>query len=345
MRTAGLTMADVWAERVLNLRGVETQRFERIPATVGVLVDTIELAHHGQDQKYRPYLHVIGEMRTIALPEGMPHGLTELTYPVGSEQIDVFYEFDDTQLVHLAQKGYFQTGFRVPDGRVTGVEWELPAEIDAVVLAPDPGVDGGQLPVVFAHVHRRGDLPASLETSGYDLAAYFDDFSRSGAEVARVTGEREATTRSGELDSLFGEDVYDVESVREDREVVAAPTAVDEFDGRKREIEDAIEAERAAFQAGLAAEEGTPEHLYAQQVAPSLDESAEDEKGSDREMARWTAPSLVRKPAVEAGPGDVDFGDEAFSATGPSSLERRKAEVVARAAELEHASSEDGREY
>ncbi|GAA1100359.1 hypothetical protein GCM10009642_43570 [Nocardiopsis metallicus] len=344
MRTAGLTMADVWAERVLNLRGVQTQRFERIPATVGVLVDTIELAHHGPDHKYRPYLHGIGEIRTIALPEGMPHGLTELTYPVGSEQIDVFYEFDDAQLVHLAQKGYFQPGFRVPDGRVTGVEWELPAEIDAVVLSPDLGVDGGQWPVVFAHVHRRGDLPASLETSGYDLAAYFDDFSRSGVEVA---DKRTVDIRSGELDSLFGEDVYDVESGREVGEAVAEFTAVDEFAGRRQEIEKAIEAERQAFQAGLAAEEGTPEHLYAQQVASSLVESDGDERDGDRERAERMVPSPVRGPVIEAGPGDVDFGsgDEVFPATGPSSLERRKAEVAARAAELDQASNEGGREY
>lgn len=337
-------MADVWAKRVLNLRGVQTQRFERIPATVGVLVDTIELAHHGQDQKYRPYLHGIGEMRTIALPEGMPHRLTELTYPVGSEQIDVFYEFDDAQLAHLAQKGYFQPGFRVPDGRVTGVEWELPAEIDALVLAPDPGVDGGYLPVVFAHVHRRGDLPASLKTSGYDLAAYFDDFSRSGVEV---TDKRTVDIRSGELDSLFGEDVYDVESVREDRKAVAELTVVDEFDGHRQEIEKAIEAERQAFQAGLAAEEGTPEHLYAHQVASSLVESDEDERDGDRERAERMAPSPVREPVVEANPGDVDFGfgDEAFPATSPSSLARRKAEVATRAAELDQALSEDGREY
>lgn len=335
-------MADVWAERVLNLRGVRTQRFERIPATVGVLVDTIELAHHGQDRKYRPYLHVIGEMRTIALPEGMPHGLTELTYPVGSEQIDVFYEFDDAQLIHLAQKGYYQTSFRVPDGRVTGVEWELPAEIDAVVLAPDPDVDGGQLPVVFAHVHRRGHLPANLETSGYDLAAYFDDFSRSGAEVIRVADERTMAIRSGELDSLFGEDVYDVESVREDRETVAESMAVDEFDGRKREIEDAIEAERAAFQADLAAEEGTPEHVYAQQVATSLAEEREDDESEDHERAREVTVPLRSDPAFESDDLDFGLGD---IGPGPSSLERRKAEVAARAAELEQTLSEDEREY
>ncbi|MDW6057958.1 hypothetical protein SAZ11_07635 [Streptomyces sp. FXJ1.4098] len=136
MRTAGLTMNDVWAHRVLRERGVETYRLEGVTAELDVMVESLDLKHRGKEENYRPYLHMTGELRSVTPVKALPFGISQVTYSPGQgEKVDAFYEFNDQQLVALASKGYFTSGFAVPE-QVTGIEWELPATADMLVLAP-----------------------------------------------------------------------------------------------------------------------------------------------------------------------------------------------------------------
>ena len=331
MRTAGLMMNDVWADRVLRERGVEAYRYEGLAAEIGVLVDSVELKHRGKDENYRPYLHMVGQLRSVTPAEDLPFGITEVTYSPGNgEKVDAYYEFDDEQLVALASKGYFNSTFVVPE-QITGIEWELPATVDVLVLAPSEAQTDA--PVVFTQVRDIADLEIDLVSSGYDLAAYFDDHSKDGiSRTQAIVDERGLRARSDAINSLFTEDELDL---IEQTEPIAAPAAAEQVAGDEviaglRQVEAEIEAEREQYQAERERTEGTPEHLYHERVARALqaDEPApmvqaapthrrdldldldlEREEGAPAAEQSQTPTFDERKREVSRRAADLDFGE------------------------------------
>lgn len=228
MKIAGLTLSDAWAHRVLTDHGVEAYRVEDIPAQLGVYVTDLSLHHHDRHQNYRPWLAIRGELRSITPlteagdPATLPFGISQVTFTPGhGETVEAHYEFDHTQLAALAAKGYFTGGF-APPGDATQIEWELPATLDAVILAPaSTGPDAG-LPVVFTQVRDLAGLPVDLDNSGYDLTEYFADHIRGqGVTVARETALAPVATpselrmlkaRSDALDALFTPEELDIDA-------------------------------------------------------------------------------------------------------------------------------------
>ncbi|MGW6600523.1 hypothetical protein [Streptomyces sp. NPDC055036] len=284
MRTAGLTMNDVWAHRVLHEQGVETYRLEGVTAEIGVLVESLDLKHWGKEENYRPYLHMTGELRSVTPAKALPFGISQVTYSPGQgEKVDAFYEFDDQQLAVLAGKGYFTNSFAVP-GQITGIEWELPSTADMLVLAPSGTQTEGDVPVVFTHVRDIGGLRIDLESSGYDLAEYFADHSEVRVPRAEaVVGEHGLKATSDAINSLFTED--ELSLVAEVEQFVAAPMpeaapAVDGMSTRLQKITEEIAAERARYQAEREGTEGTTENLYRERVAPVLHTAEEQDDSS-----------------------------------------------------------------
>lgn len=303
MRTAGLTMNDVWADRVLRERGVETTRHERLLAEIGVLVESVDLMYGERDRNYRPYLHLTGELRSITpLDEALPYEISEITYTPGhGEKVDAFYAFDDAQLAVLAGKGYFSPAFVVPE-KIIGIEWKLPASVDVLVLAPsDPGSD---LPVVFTHVHDIGSLDIDLEASGYDLADYFADHSKKGVSRDQVAVDaRGLRARSDAINSLFSDDEVgdllpvDESPVEESRREIVA----DGVSTRLQQAEAEIAADQEVFRSEQLRIEGAPENLYAEHVAQVLRETEAEEPGR-----RF----VERKHQVVRSAADLDLGDD-----------------------------------
>ncbi|MFD8633933.1 hypothetical protein [Streptomyces sp. NPDC059533] len=336
MRTAGLTMNDVWAHRLLRERGVETYRLEGVVAELGVMVESLDLKHRGAEENYRPYLHMTGELRSVTPAEVLPFGISQVTYSPGQgERVDAFYEFDDQQLVVLAGKGYFTTGFTVPE-QVTGIEWELPATADMLVLAPSEVQTEGDVPVVFTQVHGIGGLEIDLESSGYDLAGYFADQSQNGVPRAEaVVDARGLKSRSDAINPLFTEDELGLDT--EVTQVVAAPVpeaapVADGMNARLRQIEAEIAAEREQYKTERASTEGTTENLYQQRVATPLHRAEEQE-----------VPSASPVPTREAQRDlnlDPDLEEEAEETRRREvkpvpSLDERKLQVARRAADLD----------
>lgn len=281
MRTAGLMMSDVWAHRVLRENGVETIHTEGQEAEIGVLVDSVSLAHHGPETRFRPYLHMTGELTSVKLAQALPFGINEVVYDQAhAEKIDAYYEFDDAQLVTLARKGYFNADFGVPE-QITGIEWELPARVDAMVLIPKRPEEH---PVVFMNIHEISNLELNLERSGYDIAEYFHDHSRSGPqpEEVAVVDERGLRARSDAINSLFSDDEQGLEpdeatqAQAENRSPEATPVESAEapLAAQLAEAEARLAGEYEEYLAELRSMEGTPENLYAQKVAPTLTETA-----------------------------------------------------------------------
>lgn len=314
-------MNNVWAHRVLRESGAEVYQYEGIEAEVAVEVDQVELAHHGPETNYRPYLHASGELRRVS-PVGedqLPYGITDVTYDRGSsERVDIFYEFDDQQLADLSAKGYFSRAFGVPE-EISGIEWEVPGRADVLVLAPSAETEG-DAPVVFVGVHDAGDLRIDLESSGYDMAEYFHDHSEQASRSAEApSAVRSVRERSDQLDSLFSEEELGLteqqvaDAAREAAAQQPSPAAGEDFGSRLEQVAAETEAEAEAFWSKLAETEGTPENLYAQRVASVLAET-EPSAGPSADAAEAEAER-------ERGSDDLDlFSDE------EDELEEEKAE-------------------
>lgn len=335
MRTAGLMMNDVWADRALRERGVEAYRYNGLPAEIGVLVDAVELKHKGKEQNYRPYLHIVGELRSITPTEPLPYGITQVTYSQGQgEKVDAYYEFDDEQLVALAGKGYFNAAFAVPE-QLTGIEWELPATVDALVLTPS--AQQADAPVVFMNVHRIADLEIDLESSGYDLTDYFLDHSPDDRDRPEtVIDERGLRARSDAINSLFTEDELDLGDLDGQVENSQQTAQSDQHDhdatgmnARLQQVEAQIAAEREQFNAELERTEGTPQHLYHERVAQAL-------RTDEEEASPATHKPTAHKSADQSGGHDLSRGlghgvgedlDFDLDAEAAPVLEERKGEV------------------
>ncbi|WP_434598427.1 hypothetical protein [Streptomyces sp. A5-4] len=339
MRTAGLTMNDVWAHRVLRERGVETYRLEGVTAELGVMVESLDLKHRGKEENYRPYLHMTGELRSVTPAKALPFGISQVTYSPGhGEKVDAFYEFDDQQLVVLASKGYFTSGFAVPE-QVTGIEWEMPATADMLVLAPS-GAQTEDTPVVFTQIHGIGGLEIDLESSGYDLAGYFADHSKDGVpRTETVVDARGLKARSDAINSLFTEDELGLDT--EAKQIVGAPVpeaapVVDGMSARLQQVEAEIAAEREQYQTERASTEGTTENLYRERVAAPLHRAGEQK-----------VPFAPPVPAREAQRDlnldlDLKLEEQEQEQETPRrevkpvpSLDQRKRQVAQRAADLD----------
>lgn len=321
MRTAGLMMNDVWSDRVVRERGVETHRFDGLDAEIGVLVDSVELKHRGKAENFRPYLHLTGELRSVTPYDGLPYGIHQVTYSAGQgEKVDAFYEFDDQQMVALAQKGYFNSVFSVPEERLTGVEWELPAKVDALLLAP--GDAQADPPVIFVKVHDIANLEVGLESSQYDLTDYFDDFSKDGiGHEEKVVDQRGLRARSDAINSLFAEDELDlVEQAERPASGAKAETPVDEMAAGVQAIEAQIEAEREQFASEREQAEGTTEKLYRDRVAEPAEEHQQQaapprpERVPDVDLDyagdTQAEPTMAEREELAARrAADLDFGD------------------------------------
>ncbi|QWF85664.1 hypothetical protein HUW46_09119 [Amycolatopsis sp. CA-230715] len=289
MRTAGLAMTDVWAHRIQLEPGADTHRHDRLAAEIGVYVESAELLHRGHAENYRPYLHVTGELRWLAPAQTLPYGISRVTFSPGQgDTVDAFYQFDDQQLAQLVAKGYFRGDFAVPEETITGIEWELPATMDALILGP-AGAPGADVPIVFTRVHDIAALEIDLATSGYDLVDYFPDRSRGSVPQAGITPDEPGPRgHPDEIDPLFP----DQDLTTETRDP-NADTDADSVRARVRQVEADLAAERERIRAERQRTDGTPENLYYHHVAQPLTRTGP------------LAPLPEPEPAPDS---DLDFG-------------------------------------
>ncbi|KOX14017.1 hypothetical protein [Nocardiopsis sp. NRRL B-16309] len=206
MRIAPLPITDPWFHRLARDGKADVRTLNAVPCDISVHMETVTVLHHGIDQNYRPYLHLRGQIIQIRPDVELPFGITETQYRAGAEPgFDAYYEFDPAQLAELVRKGYFGTRFRVPES-MTGIEWELPAEADFLVVAPE---NADQPPLVFAGVRDQNSAVLTEENSGYTLAEYFPDYS--AESPVRSSAEPEATvpTHSGAIQDLFADEYLD----------------------------------------------------------------------------------------------------------------------------------------
>lgn len=300
MKIDGLTMDNAWAARALRERGVVAQRYEELEAEITVEVSEAELKQHNQEMNYRPFMQLTGQLQAVRPTERLPHEVHEVTFPTGTGPVvDAYYEFSDEQLARLTAKGYFNSGFAVPEN-ITGIPWDLPAKVDAVVLEPATEND---VPVVFLQVHDTGSLNTDFDSSGYDLVDYFEDQSLDALREEQdetVADLGTARVRTDAINPLFTEADfhYDEEELdaQADRQSID-PTVVETveaegLDAQLKAVEAQLLAEAEAARAEREAEAGTPENLYRERVAKALQEK--DAPDLDTEVEQ---PAAVETPA------------------------------------------------
>lgn len=291
MQTAGLTMNDVWAHRVKHSSGMKTLHPTGGTATLKVVVDQVDLLHHGPDEKYRPYLHITGGVSSITPEEPLPYGIEEVVFPGASgERIDAFYEFNAQQLQQLTAKGYFSPNFEVPD-KIVGIEWEIDRQIETLVLEPQTQ---GDPPVVFVAVPGSGHVALDSVSSGYDLADVFADHELAEGlarnESTLTLDERALRARADSINSLFTQEEMDTAlkqaatSYRGIGRVGGADAPLQESDSSPNWLESYIERQGATlaqteadFIEAQAQVVGTPEQIYKDRVEQALLEAEVDD--------------------------------------------------------------------
>lgn len=351
-------MNNAWAHRALRATNIVTQRFEAQDAVLNVLVDEASLGHHGEEKQSRPYLHLGGSLLAVRPKEALSYDIDELTFDLGhAERIDAYYEFDDAQLVELVRKGYFSPGFQAPADLVD-VEWELPATVDVLILAPS-GEGPDNAPSVFVDVKDAADLRVDLQSSSYDAAYYFEDYSRSGAEhegsvvskqpaeLSAVRGPAPALDR--ELKSLFTEEQMQSAGLGEhalfgQQASAEVPNSI--LDDRMAELDENVREEREALKRERSLETGSVQNLYDTHVSASLleDEAlveieaqAEEvqEAAEEEVVAQGTTRSLAeRVMALRTKAADQPGADSAKASQPEAGKSAAEAELARRVAQL-----------
>lgn len=279
MIIAPLRITDPWFHRLARSDKADTQTLKAVSCDIAVRMETVSILHHGADQNYRPYLHLRGQLTRIQPDIAMPYGITELPFRSGAEpSIDAFYEFDTDQLSELVHKGYFGPRFRVPDSMI-GIVWELPAEADFLVVAPE-NID--QPPLVFVDVHDQNSAVLTEENSGYTLAEYFPDYSIEDTEQVVAEDQTTAPTRLERIQDLFADEElddplhgrtgpahHDTASGRSAMEQL--PKGV--FDRLLEEVQARRRAEEYTKQPGVDYLPDSPEGLLRERITPGVEEA------------------------------------------------------------------------
>ena len=282
MKLAVLPLNDPWSQRVTRDASATSDMLRGVATDVYVNLDAVEFLHHGPEQRYRPYLHLQGEIVQLAPQDALPYGITDLHYKPGAgPRLDAFYEFTDGQLADLVTKGYFTEDFTVPEEMINA-QLDVPGVVDYLVVYPEYA---DEVPVIFAGVRDRNDLVLNAENSGYDLDVYFQSVQRSDVEVTRELTEAQregARVYEGEIDDLFAGESLDEyrQAYEQDQRTMVAPSVEHQgqetvpasaFDRLVAEAEEryaAFEEERAEAEA---AEGDSIRHLYESQIAPQVE--------------------------------------------------------------------------
>lgn len=348
MKIEGLTKDNAWAARALRDRGVATEELNGIQGEVSMEIEQVDLANHGTDLNFRPYLHLQGALRSVTPTERLPYGIHQVSFAPGQGQhVDAFYEFDDVQLSSLARKGYFNGNFQVPE-KIIGVPWELPVTLDAVVLSPTQ-TDG--IPVIFVNVHDLGSVNTDQESSGYDLTEYFDNQSLQAEDSVESVAQLGVTPiHDGQMNPMFepedlAHDDPSIQGVGFDAEALVEKSETDNWEAKLQEVAGQVDAEQEARHLGRAAQAGTLENVYEERVAKALAArvAAASEATVDAEdEAELQKRTQIRLPDPVPPVATADLEDD----FGGSDLESVKKKVADRAADIAQPGiSEDSMDY
>ena len=283
MKLAPLDMRDPWASRIQRQESMDAGLYEDVSTELLVNMKSIEFMYHGPEMKYRPYLHLRGEIAELVPDEdqALPYGIESLPYRSGSmPQYSVFYEFTDEQLADLVDKGFYSKEFEPPQD-MTELVWPLPGTVDYLVVYPESFED---VPVVFAQVQNRHDLVLTAENSGHDLDMYFQALPENElAASLEQTVQHDGPSASDQYQGLFAGQANAEYEGGQQTPVVAEPVSEQQtadqrdrvsdsvFDRLVAEVEEDYDQQAQAETEALAADPDSVAHIYASEIAPKIE--------------------------------------------------------------------------
>lgn len=276
MKIAPLKLTDPWLHRLARDSEADTETLSAVPCEISVRMETVAVLHHGIDQNHRPYLHLSGQIVQVQPDVALPYGITALPFRSGSEPtFDAFYEFDTEQLLELVRKGYFGSRFQVPES-MTGLVWELPAEVDFLLVAPERMQ---QPPLAFVGVRNQSSTEFNEGNSGYTLAEYFPDYSMEDPEPVLDERQPAVSQRSDQIEDLFADEEFDAvhrghagSSPRTSASVGSTTEQVPKgvFDRVLEGVEVERRAAETTMRPGVDYVEDTPEGLLRSRIQPGV---------------------------------------------------------------------------
>ncbi|MFE1170358.1 AAA family ATPase [Nocardiopsis sp. NPDC058789] len=307
MKIAPLKLTDPWLHRLARDGEADTETLSAVPCEISVRMETVSVLHHGIDQNHRPYLHLSGQIVQIQPDVALPYGITALPFRSGSEPtFDAFYEFDTEQLLELVRKGYFGSRFQVPES-MTGLVWELPAEVDFLLVAPERMQ---QPPLAFVGVRNQNNTEFDEGNSGYTLAEYFPDYSVEDSVPVADDRRPAVSQRSDQIEDLFADEEFDAvhrghggPSARVPVSVGGAREEVPQgvFDRVLQGVETERRAAESTMRPGVDYAEDTPEGLLRSRIQPGVAAALSD--------AAARGSGSGGRGAESANGGDTDAGD------------------------------------
>lgn len=305
MKIAPLKLTDPWLHRLARDSKADTETLSAVPCEISVRMETVSVLHHGIDQNYRPYLHLRGQLLQVQPDVALPYGITALPFRSGVEpNFDAFYEFGTDQLLELVRKGYFSPRFQVPES-MTGIAWELPAEADFLLVAPERIEHP---PLAFVGVRNKNNTELNEGNSGYTLAEYFPDYSTEEPEQVLAESQPAVSERSEQIEDLFADEEFDAvhhgRAGPAQRDAAAGQSTMEQvpkgvFDRMLEEVEAQRRAEETTMRPGVDYVEDSPEGLLRARIQPGV---AAALSGSAREALPH------RRGTEHVNGGDTDTG-------------------------------------
>lgn len=118
---------------------------------------------------HRPHLRLLGEVKSVT--GNFPHGVREAVFGESRfcPKVDYRFEFDNSELALLCEKGLFDVGFMPPDKIIDNI-LVLPLTCSCNALI----TKNSDIPLLFIGVDNQYDMQTSYAQSGYPIATYFE---------------------------------------------------------------------------------------------------------------------------------------------------------------------------
>lgn len=272
--------ADLNSAQAFDLSRLDSDQvdyYRGVPMTADVNTNSVFLAFRSPydvQHPNRPYLHLMGYLNSVN--GQMPYGITKFV-PKNKPYGDIIYEFSNSELASLVDKGLYERDFKVPD-KLIGGELKIPVTCDFALVKPDKETN---TVLVYGQIKNTNNLHISSENTDYVFA---NDFEKAESllphndviksETAEKQPEDELAKSSIDFDKPdnaidFGDDELDDNPVFDDQDapsVIDGVFDLDEEDDTEVQSKPDETAEKAVQDLPMAEPKKSEEDLAAEKV-------------------------------------------------------------------------------